>query len=457
MALDYSLKAGAGRGVIRFTPDILPRSKRETYTRILDDPCIRIVLLETEARFAFVAVELANIDMDIQAMILDLIQTKGGVPADQIFFHLNHVHSTPHGWPPFGRDKLPEDEFKKIKPFCAAITNAAEEALSQALTGLREAVIGIGHGMCRSCVVNRNVLTDEGWWLGSGESGPRDESIGILRLDDLQGQTIAILYIYNLVPSIFDYSTRDFEAGLTRTVSADIAGAASAYIEAEFPGAVAVYCTGAAGDTWPAFTAMYNLVGRGGRLRTKDLGDRAFVLGELLGERLGQQTVIAADAITCEPLDGPIRIAFDTVSFEGRDEDSAVHEMRPRREMEWQSCGEERTMEIPFFFLGNKAVFIGLHCQVGVRTVMRVQDASPMGVTGLLSFSTIGMEAPPKGSGGTGPGKGPDPGKGPSGVRKYMPERDAYERVEYCAQNSVVMPGSAEKLGDRLIEFLSKQ
>jgi len=231
MASSNILKAGAGRGIIHFTPDIMPCSKRETYDRILDEPCIRIVLFDSGERFAFVAAELANMDMEVQASILDLIQKKGGVPADHIFFHLNHVHSTPHGWPPFGRDKLPREELKKIAPFYAAITDAAEDALSQALAGMREAVVGVGHGECRSCVVNRNVLTDEGWWLGSGESGPRDASIGILRLDDLQGQTIAILYVYNLVPSIFDYSTRDFEEGLTRTVSADIAGYASAYIE----------------------------------------------------------------------------------------------------------------------------------------------------------------------------------------------------------------------------------
>lgn len=433
-----TLKVGAGRSEIRFTPEILPHSKRETYTRILDNPSIRIVIIEQSERYALVASELANMDRQVQKQILEMVQTKGQIQEDHIFFHMNHVHSTPHGWGPFDRENMLEEERRKMDPFYGALVCAAEDALSQAINGLREARVGTGNGICRSCVVNRNVNTCDGWWLGSGEDGTRDDSVGIVRFDDLQGQTIAILYVYNLVPSIFDYSTRDFEPGLERTVSADLAGYASAYIEDEFPGAVAVYCTGAAGDTWPSFSAMYNLVGRGGKLRTKDLGDRAFVLGEIQGERLGQQVVIAADAITCKDIQGEVRIEFDTVSFDGRNENGAVHEMRPVKSCEYAPCGEERKLEIPYFFIGDDIVFAGLHCQVGVQTLMRIKENSPFAVTAMLSFSTVGNH-------------------NGRGVRKYMPERDAYEKAQYCAQNSVVMPGSAEKLGDCMIEYLKRK
>lgn len=428
---------GAGKGEINFTPEILPHTGRETYTRVLDKPCIRIVIMQQAERYAFVAAELANMDREVQHAILKMIEEKGGVSSEHIFFHMNHVHSTPHGWAPFERDRMSDEEKAKVAPFYGAITGAAETALNKALESLREARVGTGSGVCASCIVNRNVNTAEGWWLGSGEDGVKDDSVGIIRFDDLNGETIAILYVYNVVPSIFDYSTRDFEPGLERTVSADLAGYASAYIEEEFPGAVAVYCTGAAGDIWPSFSAMYNVIGRGGKLRTKDIGDKAFVLAELQGDRLGQQVVIAADNIQCHELQGELRIEFDSVSFEGRREHTDVHKMCPLKELEFVSCGEDRELEMPFFFIGDEAVFIGLHCQLGVRTVMRVQEASPLAVTGLLSFSTVGERH----------------GKG---VRKYMPETDAYEKIQYCAQNSVVMPGSAEKLGDSILAYLNK-
>lgn len=433
----YRFIVGAGKGEINFTPEILPHTDRETYTRILDKPCIRMVIMQQCERYVFVAAELANMDRDVQREILQLIEEKAGVDAEHIFFHMNHVHSTPHGWAPFERDRMSDEEKAKVQPFYSTIRNAAELALDAALASMREAVVGTGRGVCSSCIVNRNVNTAEGWWLGSGEDGVKDESVGIIRFDDLRGQTIAILYIYNVVPSIFDYSTRDFEPGLERTVSADLAGYASACIEDEFPGAVAIYCTGAAGDVWPSFSAMYNVVGRGGKLRTKDVGGKAFVLAQLQGDRLGQQVVIAADDIECHELQGKLRIEFDSVSFEGRREHTDVHKMGPLKELEFVSCGEERELEMPFFFIGDEAVFIGLHCQLGVKTVMRVQNASPLAVTGLLSFSTVGERH----------------GKG---VRKYMPEKDAYEKIQYCAQNSVVMPGSAEKLGDSILAYLNK-
>lgn len=431
------LKAGAGKGKINFTPEMMPDSKREKYTTILDNPSIRVILIENGERFAFVTAEVANMDRDVQMQVLSAIQEKAEVPLEHIFFHLNHVHSTPHGWSPWDRKNMSETERAKVEPFYNAILTAANEALEGAIATLREAVIGTGTGICRSCILNRNVDTAEGRWLGFGEDGPRDDSIPIVRFDDLEGNTIAIIFTYNVVPSIFDYSTRDFEEGLERPVSADIAGWSAAYVEEEFPGAVGMYCTGAAGDTWPSFTAMYNLVGRGGKIRMKDLGERAYVLAEIQGERLGQQVVIAADKIQCKPIEGDVRIEFGHIEFEGRKELSAPQDMRPQKHIDYVSCGETRTMEIPFFHIGNDIVFLGMHCQIGVRTIMKVREASPQSVTSMLSFTTVG-------------------GHDNSTVRKYMPELDAYEKAEYCAQNSVVMPGSTEKLGEYLIDFLNK-
>ena len=434
------LRVGAGRGVIRFTPDILPHSKRETYTRVLDQPCVRIVLLDSEERYLLIASELANMDREVQSAIIQMLMNQAETPEDHIIFHLNHVHSTPHGWGPFDKEDMPDSEREKMEPFYQAILNAAQEALSGALRTLRPAQAGVGHGICGSTIVNRNVRTKDGWWLGADEAGEKDETIGIVRFDDLEDNTIAILYIYNVVPSIFDYSTRDFEPGLERTVSADLAGYASAYVEAEFPGAVAVYLTGAAGDVWPSYSAMYNLVGRNGTLRTMDLGDEAFVLARIQGERLGQQVVIAADEMVCRPLSGEISIRFGSFSYEGKDENGQVHEMGPVQSCEYIPCGTERSMEIPYFMIGSDVCLIGLHCQIGVRSIKEIQRSSPCAVTGVLSFTTVG---------------GQDKG-GPNGIRKYIPEREGYEKAQYMAQNSVVMPGAAEALRNEIITYLNQ-
>jgi hypothetical protein len=268
------LKAGAGKCKIAFRPEILPTSKRENYTKILDLPSARILILEQEERYVFAVYELANMDREVNGQILELIKKEAGVALDHIFFHMNHVHSTPHGWGPFDKKNPAPGEAEKMEPFYRAIIDATECALKQALDGMRPVQVGTGKGICRSCIVNRNVPTKDGWWIGAGEDGPVDDGIDILRFDDEEGQTVALLYVYNVVPSIYDYSTRDFEEGLERWVSADLAGYANAFIEEEFSGAVAMYLTGAAGDVWPSFSAMYTVVGRGGSIREKDMGDR---------------------------------------------------------------------------------------------------------------------------------------------------------------------------------------
>lgn len=330
-----------------------------------------------------------------------------------------------------------------MEPFYQAILDATETALDQALAGLRPVKVGTGKGVCRSCIVNRNVHTKDGWWIGAGEEGPVDDGIDILRLDDFEGNTVALLYVYNVVPSIYDYSTRDFEPGLERFVSADLAGYANAFIEEEFPGAVAMYLTGAAGDVWPSFSAMYTLVGRGGRFREKDRGEGALALAEMQGDRLGQQVVMAADAISCQELAEPIRIAFTTFTLEGKDENGNPQEMHPVKKLEYESNGKQRTVDIPCLFIGKEAVYAGFHCQLGVRTIMDIKGSSPYPVTGLLSFTTV---------------EGHDCGTDPRDmVRKYIPEQDAFDRFEYCAQNSVVMPGSAEILTEKVSTFLKEE
>jgi hypothetical protein len=42
----------------------------------------------------------------------------------------------------------------------------------------------------------------------------------------------------------------------TRYITADLAGATSKYVESIYPGAVAIYATGAGGDQWPAMRAV---------------------------------------------------------------------------------------------------------------------------------------------------------------------------------------------------------
>ncbi|MGN0987874.1 MAG: hypothetical protein ACI4OO_08575 [Otoolea sp.] len=421
------LAVGAGKAEILFPEEMFPTE--EGYNKIHDYPCARIICLESDGeRFVFAHLELNNIFDSGTDRVVKTVREEWEVPCDHIWVHCLHVLETPHPQPDFKRDEM-SLRFNSL--FFSAVENAVRQAVKQAGENVRPAKAGARFGVCGSCNTNRNILTQDGWWLGSGEEEPKDTSVGVIRFDDMDDSPVAILYVYNSQASIMDGSTG--EDG-SRYVTADLAGKSAAFVEQEFPGCVAMYCTGAGGDGCPSFQSRRCVLGAGGKTWIKDLHEQGFLLVELLGERLGSEVVHCAEQIVCKIPDVPVMSRIGSVDFAGRPR-VPREEMRPHKTFDFASDGSVRIMEPAFLQIGRDVVLVGVFAEIDALTEMQMKKNSPYPFTAVLTFSQFGHHA----------------GKG---MGKYMGNRSMYERVTFQAINSGVAEGSAEKLCDYVTDIL---
>ena len=425
---EHNLYVGAGKGEILFPEEMFPTS--EGYNKIHDNPHARVILMKTgEAQYAFAHLELNNIFENGTAQMLEAIQEETGVPVDHVFFHCLHVLETPHPEPPM---KKGPDAERYNGIFFGAVEKAVREACRQAVNNVCPAQVGADYAVCATCNTNRNILTENGWWLGSGEDGLSDKAVAVVRFETLDGKPIAILFNYNSQSSIMDQS-RGVDG--SRYVTADLAGASAAFVESQFDGCVAMYCTGAGGDGCPSFQAKRNVLGAGGKTWSVDLHETGFLLVELLGERLGSVVVQCAEKISCRDVE-QIKAVTGSVDFCGRPR-VKLHEIVPCHSFDLSGDGSTNTMEPAVLTLGKDIALVGVFAEICAKTEMQIKEQSPYPFTAVMTFSQIGNHV----------------GKG---MGKYMGEKDMYDKVTFQAMNSGVVAGSAEHLGEYLQDFLKQ-
>ena len=424
----HNLSAGAGKAEICFPEEMFPTA--EGYNQVHDAPHARVVLLRSNGEtYAFAHLELNNIFESGTERMLEAIRQETGILENHVFFHCLHVLETPHPEPPM--KKGPEAE-RYNGLFYGAVEQAVREACRQALGMLHPARVGADYTVCATCNTNRNVLTDQGWWLGSGETEPCDKSVAVVRVKSLEGAPIAILFTYKSQSSMMDQS-RGTDG--SRYVTADLAGASAAFVEGQFPGCVAMYCTGAGGDGCPSFQARRNVLGAGGKLWSVDLHEAGFVLVELLGERLGSVVVQCAEKISCRDV-AKITAATGSVDFEGRPRVN-LRELGPTHIFDLSGDGSVKTMEPAVLAIGDEIALVGVFAEICARTEMQIKQNSPYPFTAVMTFSQLGNHV----------------GRG---MGKYMGEREMYEKLTFQAMNSGVTAGSAERLRDYLQTFLKQ-
>jgi hypothetical protein len=201
----------------------------------------------------------------------------------------------------------------------ADVARRTIQAVEQAKAGLVPVTVGAGTGWEDEVSENRRIEADDGrtfdvrraYALPPDERmaalGPIDPEIGVLRLDRVDGGTLAVVYNFACHPIM----------GVPEGANTgDITGFASEVIEENLgEGAVALFLQGCAGDINPLF---YKAVDR-----PHD--------AEPLGHRLGLSTLRAARAIECRP-DDRLVVRHQTLSLPRADHRERIVALREERD-----------------------------------------------------------------------------------------------------------------------------
>lgn len=414
-------KAGAGKTEIVFPKEAFP-TKPENYTGIHDNPHVRVLILESnEEKFVLVNFELVSLDDYIEDL-QNRVAKRTGISTDRIWICVAHVLSTPHV---LSVSNMADCEASICQEaLYRALEQAMEEAVEEAVKRLSPAKIAIGSGAC-SINVNRVISTEKGWWIGNNEHGPTDPSVTVWRFDDMEGNTIGILYNYNSQCSIMDGS---YTMSGERLISGDLASASSQFIEKEYDGkAIAMYCLGVGGDQAPELKAIRTRRRRGGIAETIDIHEQGYLLVELLGERLGQEVIEITERLKTEPLKEPFRIRHRIFSY-AKQFTPKMDDIVPTKEYVYRP---EAKLETPVEILQiANSVLIGVQPEMCVRTLKDIKKRSPFEVTGMMTFV--------------------------NGGAKYMPEEDYYDMITFQSMNSHFVKGSAEQFEEDILRLLEE-
>src|SRR5262249_35856664 len=154
-----------------------------------------------------------------------------------VLINFNHTHSGP-----VVPDYMPYEEPKQL----AIQTRHAEEMLARLEKACREAVanlqparLAIGWGECRGNLNRRQKMPDGTVLLGEDPNGACDRSVGVLRVDKLDGSLLAVA---------FRYSCHTVTLGpKTNLISPDYAGTARRVVEGAL-GCPSLFLQGCAGN-----------------------------------------------------------------------------------------------------------------------------------------------------------------------------------------------------------------
>ncbi len=278
-------------------------------TGTLDPLYAKVVVLDDQTmRLAIVTLDLGR-TFNPESMSRVRERVKSSANVAQVLFCASHTHSGP-----VISDAYPSGNPPKWEQ--TALTRIAE-TIEQAANRLASAKIGVGTG---ETLIghNRRALQPDGTvkmlWRNAEKkpTKPVDPRVGVIRIDDTSGKTIAVFVNYACHPVVLGPENLQY--------SADYPSAMSALVEESMgDGTVCLFLQGAAGDINPYYDKM-------------TLGEDAVRLMKETGQQLGKEVVRVAKAINpTAPENSRLAFALDTLHFKPRwNVDKALEILKPR-------------------------------------------------------------------------------------------------------------------------------
>ena len=254
------LLCGTAKQRITPPPELLPRLvglKQYRFAGVLDDLYVRALALGDEDGCAL----LLSFDMTTAPCtqdFLEQISRETGIPVERILFFSIHTHAVPFNDIDLERrEEQDEDTLTACREYTVFLHERALRAAKDAVASMIPARMGWAWGESFVNVVRLQEYTylDEAGLtfpvcnLGTDPSRPADRTLFTLRVEDLEGKALAFLVNYPMhnVTTIWN----DFDGSGAMGISGDVGGRVSRLLEEEYPGSVALWSSGAAGDLNP--------------------------------------------------------------------------------------------------------------------------------------------------------------------------------------------------------------
>jgi len=209
-----------------------------------------LVLDDGETAVAIVSLDLIGLNVDFTPEAGRLSRLLRAEGMDGWMIASTHTHGGPkilHLGEPFHADR----SWPEGNPYVTWVEDRIAAGVREAREKLGPVRLSVGQGNV-DLSFNRRLVKENGavemiWGKGrqvdSEQLGPTDPEVGVVRLDHPDGSPAAVLFNYACHPVVL--------GGGNRLLTADFPGFAMGLVEENFPGAMALFLQGAAGDLDP--------------------------------------------------------------------------------------------------------------------------------------------------------------------------------------------------------------
>lgn len=286
-------KAGAVSGIITPKEPLWMAGyggRTEPSQGTIHDLFVKALALEDSlgTRAVIVTADIIGYPREFTEAVAREVERRTGIPRAAILFNASHTHCGPEIRPAKGAFVgMPEEYQKKLLVYQAWLQSAFADVIADAVKGMRPAELSFSTAAPVPFAVSRRFPDGKGGVLYRSSpssyytQGSRDDTVPVLRVSDPGGAVRAIVFGYACHPITmsFDY------------ICGDYPGFAQRYVEEAFPGSVAMFVQGCAGELVP-----------NSRLQIE------YAMGH--GRALAEAVKKALDG-TQSPLSGPLTVAFE--------------------------------------------------------------------------------------------------------------------------------------------------
>ena len=243
------------------------------------------------ARFVMVTLDLVEVAKQTRDAVAAKVKAQFNLPNESLLLNCSHTHCGPEL-------KFTEAEFAELndpvrKERClrynAMLVEKITRIIGEALRKLEPVTLTYAHARC-GFAMNRRLRNDkptgEPYLNSPNPDGPVDHDVPVLAVERADKSLVAI---------VFGYACHNTTMNIKQW-HGDYAGHAQRFIEEAHPGTTALFMMGCGGDQngYPRF-------------------------GDLCSSRHGQSLATAVDAALqakTRPIDGTLRLAYDTVRLD---------------------------------------------------------------------------------------------------------------------------------------------
>lgn len=389
--------AGAGRAEILFAKEDFPL---KAYHSQHDPLYVKVLWLKKETDVVIVSIDLTSLPDEAIDHFRRIVSDMLEVDYENVFISVTHSFSSPHI--PVSISTQAEQNLSAL--LYKRIDSALKQALHDAKDTLSKALIHFDSAECH-INVNRNIQTEEGYWISQNPNGYSSHTVRTLYLHNDRNINVCLIN-YDLQSSVMD----QVKINGSLQISGDIAGALSTKLAKK--DIYAFFLPGCAGDQAPAYT---------GENREKD----GYTYIQTASEQLCQ-AVYKSD-LSYEEGES-IQLTKVNVSLPEQKMKYGTRELKPHLTYEFEKTGNKITTFICDLCVNGIHILMTspeLNSSFGQK-IREQYDENTMIVTLV------------------------------NGACKYLPEKEDYEKITYTAMNTKIGQGS-DQLFLEAVQRLKKE